>query len=108
MRFARDEFSVAAAKRKGRQLPEWYLDEPSIDPVDVFYMKSFYDLGTCRMSAMSIGAIPWTAIVEYAVFYHLEPDVIEAFVDIIREMDQAYVKYQEDAKEKNKPKKPKP
>lgn len=58
---------------------------------------------------MSIGPIPWTAIVQYAGFYNLEPDVGEAFVDIIREMDQAYVKYQEDERERNKPKKkPKP
>ena len=56
---------------------------------------------------MSIGTIPWTAIVQYSDRYHLEPDVSEAFVDIIREMDQTYIQYQLDEKERNKPKKPK-
>lgn len=52
---------------------------------------------------MGIGPIPWSKIVKYATWYGLEPDVAEAFVDIIREMDQAYVTYQHDQQEKNKP-----
>lgn len=91
MRFNRDGFSVEAAIRKGRPLPEWYDDEPLIDPVDIFYLKSFYDLSTCRSSGMSIGQIPWTAMITYATHYGLAWDVTEAFIDIMREMDEAYI-----------------
>lgn len=57
---------------------------------------------------MSLGSIPWTAMVQYSHWYGLEPDVAEAFVDIMREMDQTYVKYYNDEQKKktelNKPK----
>ncbi len=71
-------------------------------------MKAFHDLGTCRFSGMGIGSIPWTSIMQYANWYGLEKDVTEAFVDIIREMDSAYVSYQSEEQKKsseaNKPK----
>lgn len=54
-------------------------------------MKAFNDLSTCRSTSMSIGPIPWTAIIEYANWYGLEKDVTEAFIDIIREMDAIYI-----------------
>lgn len=63
-------------------------------------MKSFYDLGTERGIGMSLGPIPWSKIVAYAEHYGLEKDVTEAFVDIIREMDSAYLDYNAN----NKPK----
>ena len=88
MRLERDGFSVDAAIRKGRPLPEWYEDEPVIESADIFYLKSFYDL------SMSIGTVPWTAMLEYASHYRLSWDVTEAFIDIMREMDQAYIEYQ--------------
>jgi hypothetical protein len=40
---------------------------------------------------MSVGAIPWTAIVHYADWHGLERDVAEAFVDILRTMDNAFL-----------------
>jgi nitrogen fixation/metabolism regulation signal transduction histidine kinase len=43
---------------------------------------------------MGIGPIPWTAMTEYARYLNLDRDVTEAFVDIMREMDNAYVEYQ--------------
>ena len=43
---------------------------------------------------MSIGPIPWTAMIKYAEHYKLEWDVAESFIDIMREMDQAYMEDQ--------------
>ena len=94
MRLQRDGFSVEAAIRKGRPLPEWYEDEPVIDPADIFYLKSFYDLSTCRSSGMGIGPIPWTAMSRYVEYYKLAWDVAEAFIDIMREMDGAFIEDQ--------------
>lgn len=56
-------------------------------------MKAFYDLSTCRSAGMGIGPIPWNAIIQYAGWYGLDRDVTEAFVDIIREMDSAYIEH---------------
>lgn len=70
------------------------MDEPIIEPADIFYIKAFYDLGTCRSNGMSLGPIPWSAMIQYAEWYGLDRDVTEAFVDIVREMDTAYLNYQ--------------
>jgi len=74
-------------------------------------MKSFHDLGTERSIGMSLGPIPWSKIVQYADRSGLEPDVAEAFVDIMRTMDVEFMKYntaeQKRAAELNKPKKAK-
>lgn len=69
--------------------------------MDNFYLKSFHDLSTERSIGMGLGPIPWSKIVEYADWYGLEPDVIEAFVDIIRTVDVAYLKYNADEQKKN-------
>jgi len=45
---------------------------------------------------MGVGSIPWTAMIQYASWYGLEKDVTEAFVDIMRAMDNAFIKYQSD------------
>lgn len=55
---------------------------------------------------MGVGTIPWTAMVKCTQWYSLERDVAEAFIDVIREMDQAYVQYHADEQERNKVKKP--
>lgn len=74
-------------------------------------MKSFHDLGTERNIGMSLGPIPWSKMVLYADRSKLEPDVAEAFVDIMRTMDVAFMKYntaeQKRTAELNKPKKAK-
>jgi len=55
-----------------------------------------------------MGPIPWSRIVHYAKRYDLSWDVTEAFVDIIMEMDRAYVSHyaaeQKKASDANKPK----
>jgi hypothetical protein len=68
--------------------------------MDVFYMKAFHDLSTCRSSGMSMGPIPWTAMVTYADRYRLDYDVAEAFVDIMRSMDAAYLVHHSEQQEK--------
>ena len=54
-----------------------------------------------------MGPIPWTSVVMYSDRYGLEPDVSEAFVDIIREMDNAYMEhYSKEQKKMSDIKKP--
>lgn len=107
MRYEKMSYSIEASIRKGRSLPEWYLDEPEIIPADAFYLKAFYDLSTCRQAGMGLGPIPWRDIKEYALFYKLDDDIIEAFVDIIMDMDRAYLEMKSEELENSKPKKPK-
>ncbi len=73
----------------------------------MFYLKAFYDLSTCRSSGMGVGPIPWSAMIAYAEWYGLDRDVTEAFVDIIREMDSAYIEHTVE-EQKSRQHKPKP
>jgi hypothetical protein len=83
-------------------LPDWYLDEPLIHPVNYFFIKAFYDLSSCRNNGMGIGEIPWTAIKLYADHFGFEFDLTESLIDIIREMDGAYISYQNDQIKRNR------
>lgn len=59
----------------------------------ILYTDAFQELGTCRQIGMSLGPIPFYAIVEYAKLYKI--DDLEEFLYIIRKMDEAYLKTQE-------------
>ncbi len=108
MRFERDGWSVESAKKKGRELPKWYLDEPEMDPVNNFYLQSFYDLSTCRSIGQVMGPIPWNIIVQYAEYSGLELDITDLFIRVIRSLDLVYLNWcSEETKKLNKLNKPK-
>jgi hypothetical protein len=86
------EFSIQAAIAKGRELPEWALNEPPLYPGDDFFITAFYELSTGE-------PIPWIDRMTYARHKCLEPDVADAFSHIIRGMDSEYMKWKA-AKEK--------
>lgn len=103
MRFERDGWSVETAKKKGRPLPQWYLDEPDIDPINNFYLQAFYDLSTCRNIGQILGPIPWNIIVQYAEYSGLEIDMTDLFIRVMRSLDLAYLEWcNADAKRINK------
>lgn len=91
MEFEDKRYSLESGIAKGRPLPKWALNEPENFPGDYFYITAFHELSTCRNSGMDIGPIPWITIVNYAQFKELEKGMIPCFVDIIMQMDQAYI-----------------
>lgn len=88
MRYERDGFSVESAIKKGRDLPEWYLDRPELpddDPVVLWAYAAYADLATCRHPG---GPIPWTAFALYAQAQALSYDAANALWPVISHMDQ--------------------
>lgn len=82
------------------------MNEPELDRGDEFYLRAFYDLNTCRSIGMSIGPIPWRDIVLYAQIFSLEEDLVEAFIQVIRQMDITYLDWSNKEEERNnKPRK---
>ncbi len=77
-----------AALRKGRDLPQWYLDEPPRQSDDPFYMGAFWVLSTTRR--YELGPIPWDRILLYARHVGLMEDMVDGFTEIVRTMDTAY------------------
>ena len=82
---------MESAIRKGRELPQWYLDEPQSCPMDVFYLRAFWDLNSTRRYEM--GPVPWDIAVEYGHHVGLDGSIVDAFVAIIRAMDAAYLSW---------------
>lgn len=94
MRYQRDSFSVEAAREKGRQLPEWYVNEPEQYPGDRFYMEAFYELHSCRSITMNgPGPIPWRDIVDYAILQQIDPRFLDHFTTCIRALDNAFLEF---------------
>jgi len=54
-------------------------------------MRAFWELSSCRAFGMSIGPIPWTAVVEYAERKGLDSTMILVFEVVMRELDEAYL-----------------
>ena len=84
-------------------MPQWYLDEPEIDPINTFYLQAFYDLSTCRSIGQILGPIPWNIVVQYAEHVGLEIDMTDLFIRVIRSLDKAFLEWCEgDAKRLNR------
>jgi len=60
---------------------------PDISPF-IFYVDSFHELSTCRVSISGLSPIPFSAIMEYCKMYRLEDEDREDFIFFIREMDK--------------------
>lgn len=95
MRYARDGFSVEAARKKGRPLPpdHWYLNAPEAPPWADWFYEAYRDLSTCRAPD---GPIPWLAAMAYAERKGLAPDVAELMWAVVRQMDYAEMKWRLD------------
>lgn len=82
-------------------LPKWASERPAVDPEDVFYLRAFDELASCRQVGFSAGPIPWTAIVEYADRLGLDAENAADLVDMIRELDEAWLTEQAKKRQTN-------
>jgi hypothetical protein len=67
-----------------------------------FYIEAFRELSTCRNNSMSLGPIPFTAILEYSRMIEVED--FETFLFCIRKMDETFLRIEgeRDGKRANK------
>lgn len=93
---------VDAALRKGRELPDWYVQEPPLLPVSSFFLSAFFDLTTERQLGMAPGPIPWSSMLLYARQRDLDAEIFDAFAHVIRVMDTAYLGWLNEQAEKQR------
>lgn len=83
------------AYKRGDDVPEAFANAPELRPDLIPFWKAYDELATCRGYAGMSGvplAIPWTAIDTYAIRHGFTGDSYDDLVDIIREVDKAFVK----------------
>jgi hypothetical protein len=57
-------------------------------------MEAFWELSSTRAFGMVVGPIPWHRMVQYAEHRGLEDEMVDLFVRVMRELDEAYLKWQ--------------
>lgn len=84
-------------------IPDKIANAPDLGWGLDFYYTAFMELSTCRDLGMAEGAIPWTAVREFAEADGLlsDPDEFERFVTIIRGLDIAYLEHQKSKQKKD-------
>ena len=63
------------------------------------YFDAFFDLNHERSHGMGLTFIPWSKIVNYAVFYEFDVDQTDRLLHHIKAMDSAYIKKLSDERE---------
>ena len=75
------------------KLPDWWDKCPLPVRGDDFYLLAFWELSSCRnFSGMGIGPIPWHHVLEYGRWKQLDPGMLVLFIQVIRELDEVYLK----------------
>lgn len=83
------------AYKRGEPPPEAFANAPELRMDLIPFWKAYDELSTCRGYAGMSGIplpIPWTAINAYAIRHKFTGDLYEDLVDIIREVDKAFLK----------------
>lgn len=68
--------------------------------MDSFYMNCFWDLNSTRR--YEFGPVPWDVILKYGHHIGLEPDIIDAFIAIIRAMDAGFLEWSREQVERER------
>ena len=82
-------------------LPDKIANKPILRDGLGFYFKAFTELNSDRALGMAEGPIRWTAVNQYGYRHRIFDDEFDRLVEIIKNMDEAYLKFRA-KKEKKK------
>lgn len=88
--------------RENREFPEKIRDAPSLFIGLELFFRAWTELGSCRSSGWEEGAIPWTAINDYALRYGIEDELYDDLLYYVRMLDIAYLTHRRAKAEKAK------
>jgi hypothetical protein len=75
------------------------VNAPATERGDDFYMRGFWELSSCRIFGEVFGPIPWDKALHYGQHAGLEPDMLEVFLTVVRELDEHYLQWQNEQKQ---------
>lgn len=75
----------------GVELPDHIKNRPVLSLGLALYYNAFNDLSSCRVSGMSLGPIPWTAIRAYCDEHGIVDDQREDMFFHIGELDGVFL-----------------
>lgn len=82
---------------KGREPPQWYVEEPLVDTTGRFYLDAFFELSSDRPADGK--PIPRRDIYDHADRLGLQWGVARVFAIVIRRLDFAYTDWAKDQRE---------
>jgi hypothetical protein len=88
--------------RERREFPDKIKNAPSLLLGLELFFRAWLELGSCRLSVMEEGPIPWLAISQYAKDYDIVGELYEDLVYYVRVLDNAYLKFKRSKSEKAK------
>jgi len=100
LRFRRDGWSVETGLVKGREPPDWYLEEPELLEGDELFLRAYWTLDSERSMGFSAGRIPWSKAIDYGVRLGLVPRMCDALWRIISTMDDGRIGFEMKQSEK--------
>lgn len=87
--------------RRRQPLPDAIANAPELFSGLEVYYEAFLELTTCRQVGFGEGPIPWDAIDRYAERHGIaDEEDYEDFVDMVRALDDAYLKHRRDKAER--------
>lgn len=88
-----ESFIVDQAIKNRQPIPERIRNAPILWPGLEFYYETFWTLATTRYVGMSEGFIPWTAVNDFSLRYHLTEEELSILWAFLRKMDAAYLAF---------------
>ena len=96
MKHPKEEKIIKQAMAQNRPLPAFVQEGPTIGFSLGFYYNAFWELDSSRNTLAPIrGPIPWNAIYQYCLLLRLSEEMIEDMIYHVRELDNAYLNYQD-------------
>lgn len=75
----------------GRPVPEGFVNQPMIEPQNVFLWDAFWELSSERQIGMGLGQIPYRALRSFAGDHGIAGDQFDRFRSVIRQLDGEYL-----------------
>lgn len=84
---------IKQCQQQGLPLPAKIANAPELALGLEFIYTAFWELSTCRPIGMGMGAIPWSAIYDYAAVHGLDADETEDLAYFVRKLDEKFLKH---------------